>query len=227
MTDVQGTWTAQLAAWQRVEEDNVQMLGLAESPDGDGRSLVIQRALEFDEQDRELGMDTYCLVDETALTHYGGVASAVIDDGVLRLALDDMAAQEFGQAELVIALGPAVAHRLVRYALATLLRADEEPGLTDEHAAALVGSHLLVGLTYVAPDGEVVDRLEFDGVVEGVGQGVVSVRRHDTGETFTLPPAADAYVPAPAGEYRLRETGRVVTDPDFLCTMTVRLADGA
>jgi hypothetical protein len=225
MSDAQGTWTAQLAAWRRDADENHQLLGLAESPDGDGRVLMVQRALESDEQDRDLGMDTYCLVDEAGLTHYGGVTSAVIDDDVLRIALDDQAAEEFGQAELAVALGPALSHRLVRYALATLLRADGELQLTDEHAAALVGSHLLVGLTYEAPDGDVVERLQFDGVVEGATPAVVSVRRNDTGELFTLPPAADAFVPAPEGEYRLRESGRVVADPDFLCTMTVRLAE--
>ena len=77
----------------------------------------------------------------------------------------------------------------------------------------------------MAPDGDVVHRFQFDGRVEDVGAEVVGVRRSDTGEIFTLPPAAEAYEPAPEGEYRLRESGRVVVDPDFLCTMTVYLAE--
>jgi hypothetical protein len=226
MTHTQGAWTAQVAVWRRYPDENYRMLGLAESADGEGRVLMVQRALEVDDQDREQGMDTYCLVDETELTHYGGVTATALDDGVLRIALDDEAAQVFGRAELAVALGPAVSERLIRYALATLLRTDDDASLTDEHAAALVGSHVLVGLTYLKPDGEVASRVQFDGVVAGVADGVVSVRRHDTGETFTLPPAAEAFAPAAEGEYRLRESGRVVTNPDFVCTMTVHLANG-
>ncbi|GAB5895435.1 hypothetical protein [Mycolicibacterium mageritense] len=41
------------------------------------------------------------------------------------------------------------------------------------------------------------------------------------GETFTLPPAPESFSPAPPGEYRLRSTGEVVTDPDYLATRTV------
>jgi hypothetical protein len=37
---------------------------LAEEPDG-GERLELQKAFSFDEQDRRLGMDTYCLSTET------------------------------------------------------------------------------------------------------------------------------------------------------------------
>jgi hypothetical protein len=46
----------------------------------------------------------------------------------------------------------------------------------------------------------------------------------DNGEIFTLPPAPEAYEPAPPGEYRLKTTGEVVVNPDFTCVMTVHLA---
>jgi len=36
-----------------------------------------------------------------------------------------------------------------------------------------------------------------------------------------LPPEPEAYEPAPPGEYRLRSTGEVVVDPDYLTTWTV------
>jgi hypothetical protein len=34
------------------------------------------------------------------------------------------------------------------------------------------------------------------------------------GQVYTLPPALDAFFPAPKGSYTLRETGEVVIDPD-------------
>ncbi|MBN7463153.1 hypothetical protein I3U64_23750, partial [Mycobacteroides abscessus subsp. abscessus] len=40
-------------------------------------------------------------------------------------------------------------------------------------------------------------------------------------ETFTLPPAPESFSPAAPGEYRLRSTGEVITDPDYLATWTV------
>jgi hypothetical protein len=95
---------------------------------------------------------------------------------------------------------------------------------SDDQVAALLGSHLLVGLTYLGPDGEIASRIEFHGTVESVGVDVVEVRRADNGEIFTLPPAAEAYVPAPPGAYRLKTTGEVVVDPDFTCVMTVHEA---
>lgn len=98
--------------------------------------------------------------------------------------------------------------------------------LSDEQSTELLGSHLLVGLTYLRPDGELAERLQFHGTVESVGEDVVAVRRADNGEVFTLPSMPETYEPAPRGEYRLKGTGEVVVDPDFMCTMTVHLSRG-
>jgi hypothetical protein len=99
--------------------------------------------------------------------------------------------------------------------------------LSTQKTAALLGSHVLVGLTYLRPDGEGARRLEFHGTVESVREDVVEVRRADSDEIFTLPPAPEAFEPAPPGEYRMRSTGEVVVDPDLTCTMTVHLTDRA
>jgi hypothetical protein len=96
--------------------------------------------------------------------------------------------------------------------------------LGDEQGATLLGSHLLVGITYLRPDGGIDRRLQFHGTVESAREDVVEVRRADTGEIFTLPPGPEAYAPAPPGEYRLKTTGEVVVDPDFTCTYEVHPA---
>jgi hypothetical protein len=57
-----------------------------------------------------------------------------------------------------------------------------------------------------------------------VREDVIEVRRADNGDIFTLPPAPEAYAPAPPGEYRLKTTGEVVVDPDFTCTYEVHPA---
>lgn len=78
------------------EELDCRMLGFADRPDGDGACLVLGRSLSFDDQDHGLGMHTYCLVDDVQQTAYGGVASWVIDDGVVVIWLDEHAAAAMG-----------------------------------------------------------------------------------------------------------------------------------
>jgi hypothetical protein len=99
--------------------------------------------------------------------------------------------------------------------------------LSKKKTTALLRSHVLVGLTYLRPDGEISRRLQFHGTIESVRKDVIEVRRADTGDLFTLPPAPEAFDAAPPGEYRIRSTGEVVVDPDFTCTMTVHLRDRA
>ena len=66
---------------------------------------------------------------------------------------------------------------------------------------------------------------QFCGQVLEVGDGVVVVDRPG-GEPALLPADADAYEPAAAGEYRLKRTGEVVRDPDFVTTWQVAVRPG-
>lgn len=89
--------------------------------------------------------------------------------------------------------------------------------------SSMVGSTLLVGITYVSADGEVEGIMELHGVVTSVDP-LVTIERLDD-EDFTLPPEPDAYEVAEPGEYRLRTTGEVVVDPGYLTTWTVEAPD--
>ena len=73
---------------------NARAVVFAEFPDGSGMSLEIQRALSFDEQDREEGMDTYCLCLSSGACYYGGVVSWKLDASGLALKLTPAAAAE-------------------------------------------------------------------------------------------------------------------------------------
>ncbi len=78
-------------------EDSKDCFGvyLAEQADGSGGGIELQRAHSFDEQDRRLGQDTYCIVlDGTA--HYGGIVSWGLGGGVLVLSLDRAASEALG-----------------------------------------------------------------------------------------------------------------------------------
>lgn len=88
-------------------------------------------------------------------------------------------------------------------------------------AAALIGKHVLVGLTYGDADGAPVRLVQVHGWITAADATRITLRLHGTGEEFTLPPALDAFQEAPPGEYRLRATGEIVVDPDLLVTWTI------
>jgi hypothetical protein len=83
----------------------------------------------------------------------------------------------------------------------------------------MTGNRLLVGITYLATPDQPEHSLEFAGLVTAVDPLVTIDRGSD--RPFTLRPNPEAFDPAPPGEYRLRSTGEVVSNPDFLTTWTV------
>jgi len=87
-------FTVSFVAVEEAQDLNAFVVFLYEQPDGTGERLEIQRALEYDEQDREAGMDTYCLCTSTGASHYGGVVSYRLGRWVLEILLDDGAAGE-------------------------------------------------------------------------------------------------------------------------------------
>ncbi|WP_437577609.1 Imm10 family immunity protein [Sorangium sp. So ce887] len=75
---------------------NTFVVILAEHADGSGARLEIQKPLSSDEQDRRLGLDTYCLCTEEGATHYGGVMSWTLTQSSLKILLDAKAAEALG-----------------------------------------------------------------------------------------------------------------------------------
>jgi hypothetical protein len=65
----------------------------------------------------------------------------------------------------------------------------------------------------------VTDQVQFVGVVIEV-EPVVTIERDDA-SPFQLPPVPSAYYVAEVGEYRLRSTGELVVNPDFVTTWKV------
>jgi hypothetical protein len=87
---------AKVVAAAELPDLNTFAVVLAEDGDGSGLRLEIQKALSFDEQDRRLGLDTYCLCTEAGATYYGGVTSWTLTEGSLELRLDEKAAEVLG-----------------------------------------------------------------------------------------------------------------------------------
>ena len=82
-----------------------------------------------------------------------------------------------------------------------------------------VGKMLLVGITYVDAAGDVIETQQYAGrIVSASDEGGVQIETAE-GETMSFPPGLE---PADPGEYRLRSTGEVIVDPDFVATWTVQ-----
>jgi nitrogen fixation protein len=108
--------------------------------------------------------------------------------------------------------------------LAVMTEPDGKPSLnfTEEEVAALVGKHLLVGLTHRDLEDKIVSVEQFHGTVSRVNlrEGLV-LTLWGTSDERRLPPDLSRLEAAEPGEYRLRSTGEVVNNPDFTVLWTV------
>lgn len=94
-----------------------------------------------------------------------------------------------------------------------------------EFADALLGTVVIVGLTFVDAADEVVDLQQLWGVVEAADatEGVtLRLCGQRDGETYVLPANTSVFEPADPGSYRLRSTGETIEDPDYLTTWTIQ-----
>lgn len=85
----------------------------------------------------------------------------------------------------------------------------------------LIGKHILIGITRLDHLGNEIERIQCHGYFESMDD-VAHIRLIDTNEDFTLPPDLSSFQKAQPGEYRLRTTGEVVINPDYLCVWTVQ-----
>lgn len=88
----------------------------------------------------------------------------------------------------------------------------------------LIGKRVLVGVCYVDCNEKVLARRQIYGTVcrADEGEGIV-VRVAGSEREYKLPPDFAAFKPAPEGTYRLRSSGEMVAEPDFVSTWTLRL----
>ncbi len=86
---------------------------------------------------------------------------------------------------------------------------------------AFADKRIIVGITFVDHDGQVIERFQMHGrvVAANGAEGIVLVR--PDGSRFAIPPSPQWLRAARPGEYRLRATGEVVIDPDYLMNTTL------
>jgi len=99
----------------------------------------------------------------------------------------------------------------------------EPPEFDADLAQSYVGCTIIIGLTYLDHAGNLLEQRQLHGEVasaspEGI---VIALAGKYAGETWNMPPALESIRGAPPGEYKFRETGEVVVDPDLMATWEI------
>lgn len=99
--------------------------------------------------------------------------------------------------------------------------------IDQEKANTMLGKIVLAGMTYLDAAGNALEQKQYAGEIVRINdeEGVVLSSLVD-GEELFLPPHLDHYKVAESGDYTLRSMDLTVTDPDYLCTWDVHLAQG-
>ena len=93
--------------------------------------------------------------------------------------------------------------------------------MSDITFADLPGKVILIGVTYVDKQDNLLERKQWWGVIEEASSATgIRVTLKNSSEPCVLPPDLGAIRKAERGEYRMKDTGEVVTDPDFITTWT-------
>lgn len=99
---------------------------------------------------------------------------------------------------------------------------DDEDEWDQDFASELIGQTLLVGITYIDPDGELLHRQQVFGTVTAVEEGSgITIMQQNNDEPFVIAPILSAIEYAVPGVYQLSDADMVVEDPDFTALFTV------
>ena len=91
-------------------------------------------------------------------------------------------------------------------------------------AKELIGKYILVGVTYLGSNGDLESQQQLHGIIikasedEGI---LLQLAGEYEGESWNMPPDTSSISVADPGEYNLKSTGEVVSNPDFLCRWEV------
>jgi hypothetical protein len=98
---------------------------------------------------------------------------------------------------------------------------DGKPPWNDELGAQLVGKTIIIGITRLTADEELLGQEQLRGVVEVANENGIGIRVAGGEDLYWLPPDLRSIRVAPRGEYRFRATGEVVVNPDLMTTWTI------
>ena len=90
-----------------------------------------------------------------------------------------------------------------------------------------IGKRILVGLTFLDSKGQLARQLQYQGVISRITAKGIFVRLPNGEDHCSLPPDTACLKKATPGEYRLRSTGEIITNPDYLAQWTITKKDDA
>ena len=87
----------------------------------------------------------------------------------------------------------------------------------DDLREKYVGKHLLVGLTYLNEDESIGERIQLDGIINGISESTIQFERADNGEDFFVPfDEENLERGEPDAVYKLKSTGEAVENVDYI-----------
>lgn len=90
-----------------------------------------------------------------------------------------------------------------------------------ENTENLIDKILLIGITVLDEKDEIISQVQVYGPIIRVTDDLIVIRRNETQAEFTIPAYLDNVKEAKPHEYKLRTTGEIVTNPDYLSSWTV------
>jgi hypothetical protein len=95
----------------------------------------------------------------------------------------------------------------------------EQPQLDESKAAEYIGKTVLLGVTYLDHNGELIGQHQWFGTIATYSNSEgIRIKLENSDEPCGLPPDPRGIQEAKPGIYRLRSTGEEVIDPDYLAT---------
>lgn len=101
---------------------------------------------------------------------------------------------------------------------------EPDPDFDEELAEGYLGKYLLVGITCVDHEGNLLSRLQLHGeIVAATADGIdIELHGNNEGDIWRMPPILSDLSLAKPGIYELSSTGEAVENPDFTVSMTIR-----
>jgi len=91
--------------------------------------------------------------------------------------------------------------------------------LDDTLGGSFIGKTILIGITYQDYKGNVTGRMQWFGTIKSYSNNKgIEVDLDGSDEPCCIPPFASAIRPAEPGVYRLKSSGKVIENPDFVTT---------
>ncbi|MFO1369354.1 MAG: hypothetical protein U1F46_10195 [Marinagarivorans sp.] len=99
--------------------------------------------------------------------------------------------------------------------------------MTIKDIQGLIDKVLLIGITVLDQSSQPIAQIQVFGPIRRVDENGIVIERSGTQNEFVIPPDFENLSPAKPGEYRLRSTGDVVVNPDYLSSWTVHCSSQA